>query len=254
MNGLKVALLLLVIMITGCAGDNVRSPQERADASAAYTRLGLEYLQTQDLQGAKNAFQKALSLNEKEAQALNGLALVFQMEQEMDLSETYFRKAIAADVESAQIYNNYGAFLFSQKRYSDACRQLARATEDPFYGQRGQAFENLGRCYLHLERKDAAEHALQRALQLNPNRPLALVQLSELLLDKGEAEQAGRHFERFSTLVEKKRVNHFPKSLWLGIQLSRYQGDSVQAATYALILKNLYPESTEYRQYEESTH
>ena len=41
------------------------------------------------------------------------------------------------------------------------------------------------------------------------------------------------------------------RSLWLGVRLSRVLGDQDQLSSYALALKNLFPESPEYRLYQE---
>ena len=45
---------------------------------------------------------------------------------------------------------------------------------------------------------------------------------------------------------------HTAKSLYLGVLLSRQNSDPGKAATYALILKNIYPDSIEYQRYKEA--
>ena len=246
-------LLLMTVLIAGCAGNTSKQSGDKSQAYEAYTQLGFQYLQTGNLTDAKNFFQRALELNRGYAQAHNGLALTFQLEGDDELSEEYFRRATRLAPDSAMMHNNFGAFLFAKKRYKEACVELARATEDPFYQSRAQAFENLGRCYRHIARDDAAEHAFERSLQISPNRPVALIELSQLHFAKGEIVTSEAYFERFIEMVDARQVEHFSKSLWLGIQLAREKRDSVQSATYALILKNLYPDSDEYRAYKESS-
>lgn len=248
-------LLLAVTLMAGCASQTTGSrnaadsPQE---ALEAYTSLGLQYLQAGNTVNAKTSVQRAIAIDSGYAPAYNAMALIFQAEQEFELAEEYFRKALAADKTSAMIHNNYGAFLFAQQRYDEACKQLNRATTDPFYQQRAQALENLGRCYLLTDSTDAAQEAFRRALAINGNRPVALVELSALLLDKGDIAGSSRLFERFRELVEQKRTEHTSKSLWLGVRLARAERNVSRAATYALLLKNLYPKSQEYRLYEET--
>jgi type IV pilus assembly protein PilF len=79
-----------------------------------------------------------------------------------------------------------------------------------------------------------------------------LVELSELLLLEGNYIEAEQYFDRFLELVEKRRIDHYAKSLWVGIRLARQNRQVTRSATFALILKNLYPNSVEYREYEES--
>ncbi|TCK05589.1 type IV pilus biogenesis/stability protein PilW [Marinobacterium mangrovicola] len=251
-----VLLLLMAIMVSACSTTSSdrfeKAGASREDALESYTSLGLQYLRAGDTAGAKSPLQRALDIDDSYAPAYNAMALVFQAERDLDIAESYFRKAIDADPESAMIHNNFGVFLFSQERYQEACTQLARATEDPFYSARAQAFENLGRCYRRTGRPDVAEHALRRALTLSQQRPLALVELSDLMLEKNQETEAAALFNRFRELVDSKRVNHFPLSLWVGIRVARYEGNANMAATYALLLKNMYPRSSEYRAYKES--
>lgn len=252
-RGIKLVLsFVFVLVIAGCATQGSKESSGEKAAFEAYSRLGFEYLQTGDTSNAKKSFQRSLQLNSSYAEAHNGLALTFQLEGDERLAEDYFNKAIRLAPQSAMIHNNFGAFLFSKKRYQEACRQLARATEDPFYNQRAQAFENLGRCYRYLNRDDAAIHAFQRAIQVSSNRPVSLVELSDLHLNKGSYLESEKYFDRFLVLVENRRVEHYAKSLWVGIRLARHNGNSVRSATYALILKNMYPDSEEYRKYKES--
>ncbi|BBB27383.1 type IV pilus biogenesis/stability protein PilW [Amphritea japonica] len=247
-------IILISLILSGCAGQEVSKAEQNApEASQAYSSLGMQYLSSGDTANAKVAFQRAIEIDSRGAQAYNGLAMVFQLEDDPVLAESYFQQAISVAPDSAMMHNNYGAFLFSLERYPQACKELARATEDPFYNQRSQAFENLGRCYLLIDRLDAAEHAFKRSLKLNPNRPLALLQLSDVLMQKDKLDESVNYFEQFRAMVDDKRVQHSAQSLWLGVQISRLQNSGVNAATYGLILRSMFPESEEYRQYKEST-
>ncbi len=251
MKGYLVVLCCLYLF--GCAQNGTSSTPAVNAAADAYTQLGMQYLRSGDAVNAKTAFQRAKEIDSDSVAAYNGLAMVFQLEEEPALAEKYFKQAVAMAPDSAMLHNNYGAFLFSIERYQDACRELARATEDPFYNNRAQAFENLGRCYRLIGRDDAAEHALKRSLKLNSNRPVALVELASVLLERGETDEAVMYFDQFSRMIDAKQVEHYAKSLWLGVRIARAQNSAVTAATYGLILKNLYPESDEYGQYKEST-
>ncbi len=250
--------LFIVAFLSGCAApqsDSVavnKNTVSSEGALQAYTTLGLQYLQTGDSVNAKSAVQKALDINPKYAPAFNALGLVFQVEGEIALAEQYYKRAIEQEPDSAMFHNNYGAFLFSEKRYQQACVELAKATEDPFYNNRSQTFENLGRCYQEVGRNDVAIHAFERSLKTGGIRPLALVELSDIYLSTGNVLKAEEYFSQFTEMVNSKRVNHSSKSLWVGIRLARENHKVSLATTYTLLLKNMYPESDEYMQYKES--
>ncbi len=253
MRGIKrVLVFFLVLVVAGCTTKGSSDSANKSQAFQAYSRLGYEYLQTGDVTNAKISFQRSIDINSTFAPAYNGLALAFQLEGDKSLAEQFYRKAAGLAPGSAMIHNNLGAFLFSEKRYKEACKELSRATEDPFYNRRAQAFENLGRCYRYLGRDDAAKHAFQRSLQVTSNRPVALVELSELLINESNYIEAEKYYARFLSMVEDRRIEHYAKSLWVGIRLARHEGNAPRAATYALILKNLFPDSEEYRDFEES--
>lgn len=250
-----VAVCLMVLWLSACSTTSTqgnRAADSTQKALQSYTNLGLQYLNAGDTASAKAPLLHALNMDEGYAPAYHALALVFQQEDEPGLAEEYFRKAVAADSQSAMIHNNFGAFLFAQGRFEQACQELSKAAEDPFYERRAGAYENLGNCYLKLNRPDDAEHAYRRALALSRNLPRAMIALADLLLNKGQNTQASELFGRFRELVDNKRVGHNAASLWVGIRVARHQNDASRAATYGLLLKNLYPDSAEYRLYKES--
>lgn len=253
---IRTGVLLCALFLAGCTGLKTGTTSGDKNGSSesamqAYTTLGLQYLQTGDTANAKIAVQRALDISDDYAPAYNALALIFQAEDEIGLAEQYYLKAIANDSDSAMLYNNYGAFLFAQERYQEACTHLAKATEDPFYNRRAQAFENLGLCYRKIGRDDVAKHAFERALRTGGTRPVTLVELADLSMVSAPAD-AERYYEQFTQQVNDKRINHTARSLWVGIQLARENSKATTAATYALLLKNLYPDSKEYQQYKES--
>ncbi|MBN3563985.1 type IV pilus biogenesis/stability protein PilW [Aliamphritea spongicola] len=247
-------VVLLSVLLAACAGNTTQTNGNIDNGAAeAYTQLGIQYLRDGDNANAKQAFHRATQIDPDTELAYNGLAMVFQLESENNLAEEYFKRAVSIAPDNAVLRNNYGAFLFSQERYEEACKELAVATQDPFYAQRAQAFENLGRCYQNLKRFPAAEHAFKRSLNLNPNRPVALIELADTLLAENQPDEAIIYFDRFGELVDNRQVEHYARSLWLGIRISRVKNNSISAATYGLILKNLFPDSQEYREYKESS-
>ena len=259
MKSARVWVAVLVgVLLSGCTGlqsESVAINKKTVSSEGAlqaYTTLGLQYLQSGDSVNAKSAVQKALDINAEYAPSYNALGLIFQLEDEVALAEQYYKKAIYLEPDSAMFHNNYGAFLFSEKRYQEACVELSKATEDPFYNNRSQAFENLGRCYLKIGRANVAIHSFERSLKVGGMRPLALVELADLYLVSQNISKAETYYSQFTGLVNAKKVNHSAKSLWVGVQLARENGKISLATTYALLLKNLYPESDEYKKYKES--
>ncbi|WP_417586025.1 type IV pilus biogenesis/stability protein PilW [Nitrincola sp.] len=256
MNNRLIGIVFMLVSLSGCSVSDTRNNPEATPEAAlqAYTQLGVQYLQSGDTVNAKSSLQRAVGISERYAPAQNALALVFQAEREFVLAEKYYRRAIDLEPMNAMFHNNYGAFLFSLGRYTEACHEFSRATEDPFYASRAQAFENMGRCYRSLGRNDVAEHALRRALDIQRDRPYAQVALADLLLEQGNTAEAVSWFGRFREQIDARVVEHDANSLWVGVRIARADRNAGLAATYGLLLRNLYPNSEEYRLFKESAH
>ena len=100
-----------------------------------------------------------------------------------------------------------------------------------------------------------AEAAFTRALRLNKNLARAALELAFINHDRGDYQQSQQFYDRFRGVVLSgvSGVRQSPRSLMLGIRLARYFGDEDAEASYALVLKNLYPKSREHIEYREAT-
>ncbi|WP_160082265.1 type IV pilus biogenesis/stability protein PilW [Pseudomonas sp. 8AS] len=241
---LSLAGLLAGCVTTGGSVDPLDSPEGREQARDAYIQLGLGYLQQGATEKAKAPLKSALELDPASAEAHVALAVVFQREMESKLAEEHYRKAISLSSGEARILNNYGGFLFEQKRYQEAYDIYLKASEDTLYSERSRVFENLGLTALQMGRRDEAKGFFDRALRLNSRRSLALLQMAQLSYEDKQYPPARSYYERFSKLSEQT-----PQSLLLGIRLAKVFEERDQVASLGLQMKRLYPGTPEYQQY-----
>ncbi len=245
----RVALLLLVVSLSaGCvlSGDfnPLNTSKGRDEARQAYVQLGLGYLQQGMTERAKVPLKKALELDESDADANAALGLVFQAEMEPELADEHFRKALASRPADARILNNYGSFLFEEKRYKEAYQRFEQAAADTLYPERSRVFENLGMTAKKLGQRELAQQQLEKALRLNRQQPHALLEMAELSFEDRHYVPARDYYDRFSLLSEQNA-----RSLLLGVRLADVFEDREKAASYGLQLKRLYPGTPEYQQY-----
>ncbi|MGK9064634.1 type IV pilus biogenesis/stability protein PilW [Stutzerimonas chloritidismutans] len=244
---LRVALLLFVGLLAGCVSsgsiDPLRTSEGRTEARDAYIQLGIGYLQQGDTSRAKRPLRKALELDPNSADAHAALALVFQTEMENKLADEHYRKALSSR-NDARILNNYGSFLFEQKRYQEALERFSKAAEDNLYSERSRVFQNMGMTALQLGQREQAETYFTRALRLDSRQPRALLELAQLAYEDKQYVPAKRYYDSFSRLSEQNA-----RSLLLGIRLATIHQDRGQAASLALQLKRLYPGTAEYQQF-----
>ena len=117
---------------------------------------------------------------------------------------------------------------------------------DTLYESRPQAFINLGLCRRRLGDDDGARVAFTRALAMNRTSTISMLELAHIEFDAGNWREAERQMEYYKRFARRQS----PRALWLGIRLSRELQDGDAEASYALALRNLYPESQEFQAYQ----
>ncbi|WAC43278.1 type IV pilus biogenesis/stability protein PilW [Pseudomonas sp. SL4(2022)] len=246
---LRPALLLLAAsLLAGCVTtgnvDPMKTDKGRDEARDAYVQLGIGYLQQGETERAKVPLKKALDLDASNADAHAALALVFQIEMEPKLADEHFRKAIAERRGDARLLNNYGSFLYEQKRYTEAMELYSEAAQDNLYPERSRVFENLGLTALQLNQREQAKEYFQRSLRLNSRQPRALMEMAQLSYDDKQYVPARGYYESYLALSQ-----HDARSLLLGVRLAKIFEERDDAASLGLQLKRLYPGTPEYQQY-----
>jgi type IV pilus assembly protein PilF len=109
------------------------------------------------------------------------------------------------------------------------------------------AFVNLGLCRLQLEYTAGAEAAFTRAMSMDRRDPEALLEMGFLHLEAGDTHEAARYHGTFRTVSPQQS----PRGLLLGLEIADQTGDWDPLGSYELALRNLYPDSLEYRAWTE---
>ena len=99
---------------------------------------------------------------------------------------------------------------------------------------------NAGICAYKNNRVSDAENYFRRALAMQENNPVALLQMSQLSYDQDNVLSARGYLQRYLAIAR-----HTPASLWLGIRIERELGDKDTLSSYKLALRNNFPNSRE---------
>jgi len=242
-------MVALTGMLTGCVTEN-DFPEKKVDhelAKSQYVELGLRHIQNGDLTKAMRPLQRAREIAPKSPEVHSALAYLFQAQGEPDLADQHFSKALNYSKNKTSIQNNYAAFLYAERRYPDACRVLEKASKDPLYDRRPAVFENLGFCYLQLNKNQQALAAFEKAVKLDPYQTKALLEAAWLFFDNHKPGKAKAYHAMYKRYVRLRRAPNNPRYLALGIKLASHFGDKDQEASYRLQLKHLFPKSAEGR-------
>jgi eukaryotic-like serine/threonine-protein kinase len=187
------------------AGDAPREarPAPRIDVFERHAR-GRRFfhrLEKGTMDQARILFEEAIAVDPSYAPALAGLAAVHAMRfpfqtdpRELEISESYARRAIASDPELAEPRLWLGYSLTRLGRHDEGYEQEKRAMElDPasVYAPYFAAF-----CRLQTDQKEEALRLFQRAVELDPRHGFAMLALGWTHLELGHLAEARWCLER----------------------------------------------------------
>ena len=232
----RILLLCLAVLLAACA----QNPERKGGTAAAKANveLGIQYMRAGMKAVALEKLKKALQQDPRLPEAHNAIAVLYENLGEIELAEEHFRKALALDPDDSQARNNFGNFLCRHGNWEEAEKQFVLASQDPLHEHPEMPLANAGICAKLHGDLDKAEKYLRQAVRTNPLYPTALLQMAKLMLEKKEYMRARAYLQRFQS-VSKPTA----ESLWIGIQTERALGDRNAEASYALMLRNRFPDS-----------
>ena len=244
--GLRLLLFICIaLQVTACnqglsLNQNIKTVQTTNDVALSNLDLAIAYMKQGDYGKALEKLMRAKKADPNYSATYNVLGLLHQQLEELDKAETYFKKAIELNDTDSSTLNNYGRLLCQEGKLEDAEATFLRAADNPLYETPEIAITNAGLCAHSNDRTEDAEVYFRQALQLNPLVPQALLSMAEITFADANYLSARGYVQRYQEIAR-----HTPKSLWLGIQIESQLGDKNAVSSYALLLKNTFPDSRE---------
>ena len=231
--------MLFALFFSGCANQQQKSKEDESliARARAHTDLGAVYYQQRQLEVALEEFTEASHINPNFALAYNGLGLVHAALGEDAIADANFRKSIQLEPSNSESHNNYGSFLCARNRIDESIKEFLAAVKNPLYGTPAIAYTNAGICSIRKKDTINAEGYFKKALQIDPLMNIAAYQLAGIQFKRNDAVAAK------STLQNAMLTQPTPEMLWLAIQIERAVGAKDAEASYALQLRQLYPDS-----------
>ncbi|MDX5629587.1 MULTISPECIES: type IV pilus biogenesis/stability protein PilW [unclassified Brenneria] len=235
-------LVFAAVLSAGCA----QSSPEKVNPAAAQTRLqlGAEYLARNNLDAARQNFEKALEAAPQDYRAHLGMALYEQRVGENQAAEKRYQFALRLAPESGGVMNNYGAFLCGLGQYVAAQQQFSAAAQLPDHHQVADALENAGYCFFKAGQNDNARSVLSRALRYDPAKGLVLLTEADKQFSAGKYEQAQLLLDVYQHILPVSA-----ESLWLQIRFAALAGHDGDIERYGKSLARSFPQSKQYQQF-----
>lgn len=178
--------------------------------------------------------------------AHNLRGLIYGAMGEVALAEDSFRRALQLNPRDADAMHNFGWFLCQQRRFGESEAQFNAAIVVPNYPGVTRSLLAMGVCQGRNNQWAEAERSLLRSYELDPSNPATAVNLSEVLLRRGEYERARFYMRRVNANDELVTA----QTLWLAARIEHKLGQAALVRVLGSQLVNRFPQSSEALLYE----
>jgi type IV pilus assembly protein PilF len=254
-------ICLFLIGLQGCVTTTtgvprVKSQKEKVDpekgtgnieAAEKRLQLGLSYLEKGMLPQAKRNLDKVLYHVPQMAGAFIGLGYYYQVVQEFDKAELYYKKGLNLEPNNPGFLNTYGAFLCKIKKFDEALDSFTLAISIPTYDRVAYTYENMGLCSVDKGDIVNAKVYLKKALTYNENLPNSLFEMAVIAFEERKFLRARGFLQKY---IEIGGIN--AKYLWLSLRTESKLGNENAVASYGLKLERMFPTSDEAQYYMET--
>ena len=219
-------VLAFALALASCAGSQRPSDQPHSSAAVTNAQIALEYMKLDKLATAREFADKALSEDSGNATVQSAAGLVYERLGELGKAQHALAAAARIGHNDPNIQNIYAGFLCRTHKAAEGEKIFMKIVHDPLYQTPEIAYVNAGVCAHAAGNNIDAERYYRQALTIRPKMPEAMLQLGELLLDRGDTTGARQTVQLYLAVNPST-----PDILWLGLRTERKAGDDTTAAS-----------------------
>ena len=240
-----VVLCVFILPMSACVTTQTGGLPKYSKEGAVQAKVDVarQYIKIENYERARFHLQQALQLDRNNAQAYEVTALVFQATGEHKLAEENFVMALRLDNKDSRIHNNYGNFLYQQKRYPEAVKEFSKVINDTLYPGRDKAFGYLGVAALNAGDEQLASRVFQLAANNKVKLPFVYFHLAGFKYNEGAFQDGYRLMQFYRRLSA-----YTPESAWLAYRLAEKVGDEDQQASLDLLIRKQFHQSPEFHE------
>jgi type IV pilus assembly protein PilF len=218
---------------------NLREDHRDAQGMVAIDQVALaeQNLTSGQLDQALAHANQALKSDPQSADAHTMLAIIETRRGRSAEAGEHYAKAVALEPQRGTTLNNYASWLCDQGRYAESLPVFDRALADPSYATPAVAMANAGSCAASAGQDARARPYLDRALELQPDNPVALEAMAGLRFRAGQYMEARAFCERRLAVAPAS-----VKLLQLASQIEQKLGDTAAAARYVQRMGTEFPQ------------
>lgn len=213
-----------------------------------HTVLAGEYYSRGNFPVALAETRAAIQDDASYAPAYNMQALVYMEIREDRNAREAFDRALSLQPNDPELLNNYGWFLCLRDDSKRGLELLQRAASDSQYATPEKAWLSAGLCLRRLGRNQEAEDYLHRAVLIRPDLIGALYNLAILTYERGAMDDAEKYLLRYMQLTQAPAL----EALALGVNIARAKSDRAAEESFLMQMKRRFPDAPQTRELVES--
>jgi type IV pilus assembly protein PilF len=251
-NKQRLAIVLGLLIAAGCAtqpptqqevkptADTTGTEASERTRARLRTELAAGYFERGNLSVALEEVTLALRADPNYSPAYNVAALIHTALKQDGPAEQNFMQALRINPQDADANHNYGWFLCQRKREAEGIKYFLAAVSNTLYQTPERSYLNAALCARAIGNTAGAEEYLRQALQVRPNFVPAFYYLADIAYARGDYLGARKYLGSLTRIASPS-----PEVLWLGVRVERKLGDQTSEQSYALQLRNRFPDSTQ---------
>lgn len=212
-----------------------------------HTALAGEYFQRGNFSVALSETRLAIKDDPSYSPAYNVQGLVYMELREDVLARDAFDRALSLQPNNSEVLNNFGWFLCTRNEGERGLAMLKQAAADPLYPTPEKALLSAGLCLRRMRKDNEAEAYLRRAVTIRPELLGALFNLAAITFERGDTKDAENYLTRYMRLTTPGL-----EGLVLGVKIARANRDASAEQSYLQQLRRRFPDAPQARELLES--
>ena len=216
-------------------------PTDVEKRAAVRLELAGGYFSRGQLSTALDEIKLALAAKPDMGAAYNMRGLVYAAMGEDRLAEESFERAMSINPRDADAMHNRAWFKCQRGQYDDADRLFEQAAATPQYRDLARSLMAQGICNARAGRMGPAEQKLLRAYEVDPANPTTAYNLADVLYRRNELERARFYVRRINDRDELSNA----QTLWLAARIENKAGNRNATEIFGRQLRARFPQSPE---------
>ncbi|NRF68607.1 type IV pilus biogenesis/stability protein PilW [Aquincola sp. S2] len=222
-------------------GTAAPDPQEAERRAQVRLQLASAYYSQGQYDTALEEVRRSLASIPNHAPAYNLRGLIHAALGDERQAEESFQRALQINGRDADALHNYGWFLCQRQRFADAVGQFNQALAQPQYRDAPRTYAARGVCQARAGQWLEAEASLMRSYELDPANPGTALNLSDVLLRRGELTRARFYIGRVNAVPD----NTNAQTLWLAARIEHKLGNPMGVREYGERMRARFPQAPE---------